>query len=82
MALLYPHNQWNSSVVLTFHRDFVAMGRQLRWLNRDKEMQKWFAKIAKREDVMLFITEMLQEPGPVVADGWETGRNLLPGDFN
>jgi len=26
-------------------------------------MQKWFARIAKREDVMLFITEMLQEPG-------------------
>ena len=26
-------------------------------------MQKWFARIAKREEVMLFITEMLQEPG-------------------
>lgn len=35
----------------------------LRWLNRDPEMQKWFARIAKREDVMLFITELLQEPG-------------------
>ena len=30
-------------------------------------MQKWFARIAKREDVMLFITEMLQEPG---GEGW------------
>ncbi|CAL1147022.1 unnamed protein product [Cladocopium goreaui] len=37
--------------------------RFVTWLNRDKEMQKWFARIAKREDVMLFITEMLQEPG-------------------
>eukprot|EP00435_Cladocopium_sp_Y103_P075112 s14_g54.t1 len=37
--------------------------RFVTWLNRDKDMQKWFARIAKREDVMLFITEMLQEPG-------------------
>ena len=35
----------------------------LRWLNRDESMRQWFAEIAKREDVMLFITEMLQEPG-------------------
>ena len=26
-------------------------------------MQQWFARIAKREKPMLFITEMLLEPG-------------------
>ncbi|CAE7450583.1 unnamed protein product, partial [Symbiodinium pilosum] len=34
-----------------------------RWLNRDLKMQQWFARIAKREKPMLFITEMLLEPG-------------------
>ncbi|CAJ1421046.1 unnamed protein product [Effrenium voratum] len=37
--------------------------RFVTWLNRDPEMQRWFARIAKREKPMVFITEMLQEPG-------------------
>ncbi|CAE6971761.1 MRL1 [Symbiodinium natans] len=37
--------------------------RFVTWLNRDLKMQQWFARIAKREKPMLFITEMLLEPG-------------------
>ncbi|CAE7743026.1 unnamed protein product [Symbiodinium sp. CCMP2592] len=37
--------------------------RFVTWLNRDPKMQQWFARIAKREKPMLFITEMLLEPG-------------------
>lgn len=37
--------------------------RFVTWLNRDPKMREWFAQLASRENTMLFITEMLLEPG-------------------
>lgn len=37
--------------------------RFVTWLNRDVRLRQWFAQIACRENTMVFITEMLREPG-------------------
>lgn len=37
--------------------DFVT------WLNRGAAMRRWFAEIASRDSAMVFVTEMLLEPG-------------------
>lgn len=37
--------------------------RFVTWLNRDVMLQRWFAQIVPRDSVMLFITELLLEPG-------------------
>ena len=61
--MLFLHSLCNTPVVNSLSPLFKLSVR--RWLNRDLKMQQWFARIAKREKPMLFITEMLLEPGSI-----------------
>jgi len=47
------------------------------WLNKDRQMRLWFAHIASRDSSLVFLTEMLLEPG---LDRFIVRLLLMPGN--